>query len=109
MGIGLEGILLGVPAAWAQNAPSEQCSLAVVSRWISADARVCDSQIVHEMALRGHAFAQNQMGMASILAIGPAASAKEAPSWFGQAPQGCNAPAPVSLARVHMSAWGTHV
>ena len=98
MGIALEGILLlAVPAAWAQSAPTEQCSLAVVSRWVGADRRVCDSKIVHEMALRGHAFEQNQMGIASVLAIGPDYTAKEALTWFGQAAQRGYAPARLTL------------
>src|SRR4029077_12453475 len=97
MGIALEGILiLAVPAAWAQKASTEQCSLAVVSRWVGADARVCDGKIVHEMGLRGQAFEQNQMGIASVLAIGPDYSAKEAFTWFRQAAQRGYAPAQVN-------------
>jgi len=110
MGIALEGtLLLAVPEAWAQSAPTEQCSLAVVSRWVGADRRVCDSKIVHEMALRGQAFEQNQMGIASVLAIGPDYSAKEALTWFGQAAQRGYAPAQVNLAVIHINGWGTPV
>src|SRR3984893_8687243 len=110
MGIGLEGILLlAVPAAWAQNTTTEQCSLAVVSRWAGADAKVCDSKMVHEMALRGQAFEQNQMGIASVLAIGPDYTAKEALRWFGQAARRGSPPAQVNLAVMHINGWGTPV
>src|SRR5207302_5175911 len=69
-GITLGGCLIwAVSAAWAQNAPTEQCSLAVVSHWVGTDARVCDSRVDRQMAQRGHAFEQIQLGIASILAI----------------------------------------
>src|ERR1700730_12720741 len=69
----------------------------------------CDSKMVHEMALRGQAFEQNQMGIASVLAIGPDYSAKEALTWFRQAAQRGYAPAQVNRAVMHINGWGTPV
>src|ERR1700736_1228052 len=110
MGITLAGLLLpAVTPSWAQTASTEQCSLAVVSRLVGSDKRVCDSKIVHEMARRGHAFEQNQMGIASILAIGPDYSEKEALTWFSQAAQRGYAPAEVNLAVMYVNGWGTPV
>ena len=86
-------ILLLASTVVAQNFPKEQCSLAVVSRLVGSDQRVCDSKVVQEMAQHGHAFEQNQLGIASILAIGPDYSEKEAVKWFEQAAQRGYAPA----------------
>jgi uncharacterized protein len=101
--------LLWAAAAWAQDIPNQQCSLAVVSRLVGSDIRVCDSKIVRDMAQRGHAFEQNQMGIASILVIGPDYSQKEALTWFGQAAQRGYAPAQVNLAVMYLNGWGTPV
>ena len=51
-------------AASAQTANDEQCSLVVVSRFAARDQKVCDGKLVREMAAQGHAFEQNQLGIA---------------------------------------------
>src|SRR5262252_5167357 len=53
-----------------QRAIAEQCSLVVVSRLVDRGEKVCDTEVVQQMASQGQAFAQNQLGIASILAIG---------------------------------------
>jgi hypothetical protein len=69
----------------AQNNGNQQCSLAAVSKVVGKDAEVCDSNVVQQLAKKGHAFEQNQMGLASVLAIGPDYSEKEAARWFERA------------------------
>src|SRR5580704_14514794 len=88
---------------------TEQCSLAVVSRLVASDRPVCEDGIVRQMAGRGHAFEQNQLGIASILAIGPDYDEREALKWFGQAAQRGYAPAQVNLAVMLANGWGTPV
>src|SRR5277367_2714654 len=95
--------------AWGQTTRNEQCSLAVVSRLVPGSSPVCDAATVQQMAKRGHAFEQNQMGMASILAIGPDYSEKEAFAWFERAAQRGFAPAQVNLAVMYSNGWGTPV
>src|SRR5271155_3777262 len=92
-----------------QQSSNEQCSLAVVSRQVESGKSVCDSPVVQEMARRGHAFEQNQLGIASILAIGPDYSEKEAMAWFERAAQRGYAPAEVNLAVMYINGWGTPV
>src|SRR4029077_888584 len=87
----------------------EQCSMAVLSRSAGGNAKVCDGELVQEMARRGQAFAENQMGMASILAIGPEFNQKEAVAWFQKAAQQGYAPAQVNLAVMYVNGWGTPV
>src|SRR5271157_3089102 len=100
-------------AMWSAVAPgqtgNEQCSLAVVSGLVKKDTPVCDGAIVKQMAKSGHAFQQNQLGIASILAIGPDYSEKEAVQWFERAAQRGYAPAQVNLAVMYISGWGTPV
>jgi uncharacterized protein len=94
--------------AWAQSKPqeNEQCSMAVVSRTAGHTHKVCDDAVVKEMAKRGHVFEQNQMGLASILAVGPDYSDREAVLWFKQAALRGYAPAQVNLAVMYINGWG---
>ena len=57
--------------AWAQTPAKDQCSLAVVSRLAVRDGPVCDMATVQQLAQSGHAFDQNQLGIASMLVVGP--------------------------------------
>jgi len=107
--IPMAGVLLGGNNAWAQTPPNEQCSLAVVSRLVGSDQPVCDDGIVQQMAAQGHAFEQNQLGIASILAIGPDYDEREALKWFANAAQRGYAPAEVNLAVMYANGWGTPV
>ena len=70
-------LMLGVGQVPAQKLAKEECSLAVVSRLVSSKQPVCSSKVVQQMASQGHVFEQNQLGMASILIIGPDYSEKE--------------------------------
>ncbi|MFZ0686844.1 MAG: hypothetical protein WAM89_14980, partial [Terriglobales bacterium] len=63
--------LLVVRQLSAQQSFHEQCSLAVLSLHMVNNQPVCDSKVVQQMALRGHVFEQNQLGIASMLVIGP--------------------------------------
>ena len=91
----------------AQKSSRQQCALAVFSHQVSNKQLVCSSKVVQQMALRGHAFEQNQMGMASMLVIGPEYSEAEALKWFEQAAQRGYAPAQVNLAVMYVNGWGT--
>jgi len=107
------GALLALSAVAGAQGPSrksnEQCSLAVVSRLTSSKEKVCDDATVRDLARRGHAFEQNQLGIASMLAIGPDYSEKEARQWFERAAQGGYAPAQVNLAVMYANGWATPV
>lgn len=107
----LVALLLLTAITSAQNSESkkseEQCSLAVVSRMTESQGKVCDSHVVQEMALRGHVFEQNQLGIASMLAIGPDYSEKEALQWFERAALLGYAPAQVNLAVMYANGWAT--
>ena len=94
-------------SAAAQAAPEEQCSLAIVSRLAANDQKVCDGKLVKDLAERGHAFEQNQLGIASVLAVGPDYTDTEALKWFTRAAQKGYAPAQVNLAVMYANGWGT--
>ena len=103
--------VLGISAAdtLAQGDGEQQCSLAVVSGKIGNGTRVCDNNLVQQMAKQGHAFEENQMGLASVLAIGPDYSEKEAVKWFERAALRGYAPAQVNLAVMYLNGWGVPV
>jgi hypothetical protein len=86
---------------------TEQCSLAVVSSLIAKGAKVCDSATVLRLAHRGQVYEQNQLGIASILALGPDYNAREALRWFEKAALNSYAPAQVNLAVMYANGWGT--
>ena len=96
---------LGVAAA--QTVSGEQCSLAIVSKFADKSQKVCDTKIVRELAEQGHAFEQNQLGIASMLSIGPEYTDKEALKWFEKAAWKDYAPAQVNLAVMYANGWGT--
>jgi uncharacterized protein len=85
-------------SAAAQTPAEEQCSLAVVSRLAGNSPNVCEMRVVQDLARKGHAFEQNQLGIASMLAIGPDYTDKESLKWFEKAAQKGYAPAQVNLA-----------
>ena len=104
--------LLTIPTGWpqtSQGSTDEQCSLAAVSRVLSSNTRICDSGLVQELARKGQVFAENQIGIASILAIGPDYNQKEALTWFQKAAGGGYPPAQVNLALMYANGWGTSV
>ena len=107
--IAVAAILLIDTSVYAQDSTEQQCSLAIVSRARGSQVKVCDSGVVEEMARKGHVFEQNQMGIASVLAISPDYNVKEALSWFQRAAQRGYAPAQVNLAVMYSNGWGTPV
>ena len=72
--------------------------MAVVSKLAGKQQNVCDTKVVQELAKKGHAFEQNQLGIASMLAIGPDYTDKEALKWFEKTAVKGYAPAQVNLA-----------
>jgi uncharacterized protein len=119
---GFFALLLGLTTGsdtQAQTNPNQQCSLAAVSRLVGQDTNVCDTKVVQHLAEQGQAFAQNQMGISSVLVIGPDYiapdpigpdhAAQKALAWFQKAAQQGYAPAQVNLAVMHINGWGTPV
>ena len=97
---------LSVQGQTAEFSPTEQCSLAVVSRFVAKSDKVCDAGTVLRLAHQGHVYQQNQIGIASVLAIGPGYSIPEALRWFQKAAQNGYAPAQVNLAVMYANGWG---
>lgn len=50
---------------------TEQCSLAVVTNRPVGSGKICDPKTVRELARNGHVFEQNQLGIVTMLGIGP--------------------------------------
>ena len=90
-------------------APREQCQLAILSHGAVSKQSDCSSKEVRQLALDGHVFEQNEMGIASMLVIGPEYSEKEALEWFERAAQRGYAPAEVNFAVMYMKGWGVPV
>jgi len=95
------------PAQAGGSNPIAQCSLAVVSRLMPKSDRVCDSGTVLRLAHQGQVYQQNQLGIASVLALGPDFSARDALKWFQKAALSGYAPAQVNLAVMYANGWGT--
>src|SRR6266700_2619821 len=95
------------PAQAGESNPTAQCSLAVVSRFVAKSGRVCDAGTVLRLAHQGHVYQQNQIGIASVLAIGPGYTTAEALKWFQKAALNGYAPAQVNLAVMYANGWGT--
>jgi TPR repeat protein len=87
--------------------PPSECSLAVVSHLFSNSGKVCDTATVVRLAHQGRLYQQNQLGIASVLALGPDYSAREALKWFEKAALNGYAPAQVNLAVMYANGWGT--
>ena len=95
-------------AAPALAAPpdAEQCSVAVVSKQSVGRQHICDALTIRRLAKQGHVFEQNQLGMSSMLVIGPGYNPAEAAKWFERAAQKGYAPAQVNLAVMYINGWG---
>ena len=98
--------LLLVGSAIAHAASPETCNLAIVSSQLSKSETVCDSKTVADLAKQGHVYEQNQMGLASMLVIGPDADVATAVHWFEKSAQNGYAPAQVNLAVLYVNGWG---
>jgi uncharacterized protein len=108
MAIGLMGGTFATQPASAQ-APAntnDQCSVAIVSRFVDPNAPTCDLKTAERMAKTGNLYQQNQLGIASMLALGPDFSKKDALAWFQQAAQRGYPPAEVNLAVMYINGWG---
>jgi TPR repeat protein len=106
------GFLATVPCrAWTlrqvASVDNDGCTLAIVSKSIKTSGKICDRETVRELAQTGHVFQQNQLGIASVLAIGPDYSTQEAVRWFEKAALNGYAPAQVNLAVMYANGWGT--
>lgn len=108
--IGLTGGTLATqPASPQTSTPAnDQCSVAVVSRFVDPKAPTCDIKTAERMARNGNLYQQNQLGIASMLAIGSDFSRKDALAWFQQAAQRGYSPAEVNLAVMYINGWGTN-
>src|SRR5260221_11377072 len=106
---------LGVAMLWtaavqhsfAEDKATEQCSLAVVTRQHVGSQRICDPKTVRILARNGHVFEQNQLGIVSMLGIGPDYDPQKALQWFEQSPRKGYAPAQVNLGVMYANGWGT--
>jgi uncharacterized protein len=87
--------------------PTPDCSLAVVSHLFANSAKVCDTATVVRLAHQGRFYQQNQLGIASVLALGPDYDARKALKWFEKAALNGYAPAQVNLAVMYANGWGT--
>ena len=114
LSVAILGTLLSMacslPALAADHAGDkalDQCSMAIVTRQPVGSARICDARTVRTLAKQGHIFEQNQMGVVSMLAVGPGYDPSQALKWFEQAARKGYAPAQVNLAVMYINGWGT--
>jgi TPR repeat protein len=87
--------------------PTQQCSFAVVSKLMAGSQNICDDGTVMRLAHEGHVYEQNQLGIASVLAIRQDYTTQEALNWFRKAALKGYAPAQVNLAVMYGNGWGT--
>jgi uncharacterized protein len=85
----------------------DQCSIALVTKQKLAGVRICDVETVRSLARQGHIYEQNQMGIVSMLAIGPGYDSTEAIHWFERAAEKGYPSAQVNLAAMYINGWGT--
>jgi hypothetical protein len=90
-----------------QSTSAPQCSVALVSNPAPKGISICDIDTVRKLAGQGHVFEQNQLGMASVLAIGPGFDTQSAIQWFEKAARKGYAPAQVNLGVIYANGWGT--
>jgi TPR repeat protein len=83
----------------------DQCSIAIVTRQAVGPVQICDPKAVRRLAQQGRVFEQNQMGMVSMLAVGPGYDPAQAIQWFEQAARKGYAPAQVNLAVMYLNGW----
>jgi TPR repeat protein len=94
-------------SAFAGNQTLDTCSMAIVTNQHLGLTHICDPQTIRKLAQQGHVFEQNQMGMVSMLVIGPGYDPAQALKWFEQAARNGYAPAQVNLAVMYINGWGT--
>jgi hypothetical protein len=105
--IGVLSVLMGCfQPSFAREFETLPCSIAIVTTKPVPKTRVCDATTVRTLAEQGHVFEQNQLGMVSMLAIGPGYNPIEAAKWFEQAARKGYAPAQVNLAVMYINGWG---
>ena len=99
-----------IPALAANGAAGQtldQCSIAIVTKQPVGSVQVCDPKAVRRLAQQGRVFEQNEMGIVSMLALGPGYDPTQALQWFEQSARRGYAPAQVNLAVMYMNGWGT--
>ena len=106
LGIALTVVSGTTISTFAADQTSENCSVALFGQQAPKSGRVCDIQEVRKLAEEGNVFEQNQMGVASILAVAPNSSVKEAVSWFHKAARAGYTPAQVNLGVMYANGWG---
>jgi TPR repeat protein len=92
-----------------QTSATEQCSLALVADVLVTNGRICDGKVVQTMATSGKVFEENQLGIESMLVIGPGYNQKSALKWFEKAARHGYAPSQVNLAVMYLNGWGTPI
>jgi TPR repeat protein len=91
----------------SEGKPVQDCSLAVVSHLFANSGKLCDPATVVRLARQGRVYQQNQLGISSVLALGPDYDARKALKWFEKAALNGYAPAQVNLAVMYANGWGT--
>jgi TPR repeat protein len=72
----------------------------------SNEVPVCDLEAVRKLAQGGHVYEQNQLGIASLLAISPELNTQMAIDWFTKSARQGYAPAEVNLGVLNANGWG---
>lgn len=98
--------LLSLPGNCSPKKATPQCSIAVISRTKNKDVPVCNLDAVRRLAQGGHVYEQNQLGIASVLAISPDLDTQTAVEWFTKSAERDYAPAQVNLGVLYANGWG---
>ena len=108
--LGFAAVMLlsaGAVGESGSDAGNRQCSLALVTKDVGTKGNICDEKVVRARAKGGQVFEENQLGIASVLAISPDYKVNEAKDWFERAARQGYAPAEVNLAVMYANGWGT--
>lgn len=84
-----------------------QCRLAIALRAEGKAATDCDLQSIRDLAAAGNTYAENQVGIAAVLAVNPSFDTKSAIQWFEKAARKGYLPAQVNLGVLNENGWGT--
>jgi uncharacterized protein len=97
----------GFPETGNKRQTFAQCRLAMASRAAGREIPNCDFESIKNFAADGDVYAQNQVGIASVLAVNPAVDTKSAVQWFEKAARKGYLPAQVNLGVLNENGWGT--
>src|SRR5437588_1507313 len=90
----------------AESAASNSCFLTQDSGR-SLHGRSCNVAELEIAARNGQVYAQNQLGLFSVLIVEKGTDIRQARQWFEKAARRGYAPAQVNLAVTYMNGWGT--